>query len=494
LLPGGSAIQQGRYYKWFVFFAIGTGMFTSVADSGSTIVALPTIARHFNTDLPTTQWVVIAYALTISALLVPMGRISDILGRKRIYITGFSIFAFGALLSALSFSVTTLILSRVLMGVGAAMTQGLSMAIMISAFPTDERGKALGLQMSAVGTGAVAGPALGGVIVSAFGWRGIFFATTILGLISIIAVTLILRPDTRERGKSKSSFDWLGASLSTGLLVLFLLAMSNGPKLGWTSPYIIGSFAGALFLLGFFVWWELRTAMPMLDIRYFKHRTFSIGVITRFVTFMGMSSVRYLLPFYVQSILGFSPRFFGLIAIPAALCTIIVSPLSGRFSDRYGWKRFTVGGLFVAAIGLFLLATVSVGSSLLFLIGAWVLQRIGHGSFSAPNNASVLSVVDKEQFGVMASFLNMLRNAGNVTGTALATAIVTAVMVSRGLTPTLESASGGAEAQVAQAFTTGMRIAYIVPAVLICLGMMLYFFSRPQTNTISNPISGGSPK
>lgn len=300
-------------------------------------------------------------------------------------------------------------------------------------------------------------------------------------------MTLILRPDTRESGKSKSPFDWLGAFLSASLLVLFLLAMSNGPKVGWTSPYITGSFIVVLFLLGFFVWWELRTAMPMLDIRYFKYRNFSIGVIARFVTFMGMSSVRYLLPFYVQSILGFSPRFFGLIAIPAALCTIIVSPLAGRFSDRYGWKGFTLGGLFVAAIGLFLLATVSVGSSLLFLIGAWVLQRIGHGSFSAPNNASVLSVVDKEKFGVVASFLNMLRNAGNVAGTALSTAIVTAVMVSRGLPPTLDWASGSAETQVAQAFTAGMRIAYIVPAILICLGLLLYFFSQPQTKTISRP-------
>jgi len=463
------------------------GVFTSVADAGSTIVALPTIARHFGTDLPTTQWVIVAYALTISALLVPMGRISDILGRKRIYIVGFSIFTIGALLSALSFTVTILILSRVLMGVGTSMIQGPSMAIMLSAFPNNERGKALGLQMSAVGTGSVAGPALGGVIVSAFGWRGIFLATTILGLISIIAAALTLRSDTKQRRKSKSPFDWLGALLSAGLLVLFLLAMSNGPKIGWTSLYVIGSITGALLLLGFFVWWELRTAAPMLNVRYFKHRNFSIGVISRFVTFMGMSSVRYLLPFYVQSILGYSPRFFGLIAIPATLCTIIVSPLAGRLSDRYGWRRFTIGGLLVAAIGLFLLATVSIETSLLFLIGAWVLQRIGHGAFSAPNNASVLSVVDKEKFGVVASFLNMLRNAGNVTGTALATAIVTAVMVSRGLPPTLDSASGGAEAHVAQAFTAGMRIAYIIPAALICLGMLLYFFSKPQTKTISSP-------
>ncbi len=191
------ASQQGRCYKWLVFLAIGTGMFTSVSDAGATIVSLPTIARHFASDLPTTQWVVVAYALTISALLVPMGRTSDMLGRKRIYITGFSIFTVGGALAAISISVTTLILSRVLMGVGAAMSQGPSMAIIIAAFPASERGKALGLQMSAVGAGSVAGPALGGVIVSAFGWRGIFAAIAILALTSIVAATLILKPDQR---------------------------------------------------------------------------------------------------------------------------------------------------------------------------------------------------------------------------------------------------------------------------------------------------------
>jgi EmrB/QacA subfamily drug resistance transporter len=418
-----------------------------------------------------------------------MGRLSDILGRKRIYLTGFAIFAVGALLAALSLSFTTLILSRILMGVGAAMTQGSSMAIMVSAFPSNERGKALGLQMSAVGTGAVAGPALGGVIVSAFGWTGIFFATSILGLISVTAVTLTLQPDRKEKGQLRPPFDWLGALFSAGFLVLFLLSMTNGPKIGWNSPYVIGPFAGAVLLLGLFVWWELRAETPMLEMRYFKNNIFTIGVILRFVMFTGMSSVRYLLPFYFQSILGHSPRSFGLIAIPAALCTIVVSPLAGQLSDRYGRKKFTIWGLIVAAIGLLLLATVSVESSLLFVVGAWVVQRIGHGTFTAPNNASVLSVVEKEKFGVAASFLNMLRNAGNVTGTALATAIVTSVMVSRGLPPTLGSASGGAaaEAQVAEAFTTGMRIAYVVPVILIILGLLLHLFEKPQTKTTSIP-------
>ncbi|MBN1685203.1 MAG: DHA2 family efflux MFS transporter permease subunit [Spirochaetales bacterium] len=468
-----------------MFLAIGTGMFTSVADAGSTIVALPTIASQFGTDLPTTQWVVVAYLLTISALLVPIGRLSDILGRKRIYIAGFCIFAGGALLAAFSDSVTTLVLARVLMGIGAAMSQGPSMAIMISAFPPGERGKALGLQMSAVGTGAVAGPALGGLIVSSLGWRGIFFATSALGLISAAAAAFILRPDKREKGQPRAPFDWLGAFFSAGFLVLFLLGMSNGPKIGWASLYVIASCAGAALLLGFFLWWELRAAAPMLDIRYFKQRIFSVGVISRFVMFMGMSSVRYLMPFYFQSILGFSARSFGLIAIPAAVCTIIVSPLAGRLSDRYGWKRFAIGGLIVGAIGLFLLGTVSAESSFLLVVTAWVLQSIGHGAFSAPNNASVLSVVDRGKYGVMASFVNMVRNAGNVTGTALATAIVTSVMVSRGLPPTLEAASGRAEGQVAQVFTTGMSAAYIATAVLICLALALHLLKESRGKAIT---------
>ncbi len=266
--------------------------------------------------------------------------------------------------------------------------------------------------------------------------------------------------------------------------MLFLLAMSYGPKIGWTSPYIIGSFAIVLLLLALFVWWELRTAVPMLDVRYFKHRNFAIGVIARFVTFMGMSSAMYLLPFFVQSILGFSARFYGLIAIPASVCTIIVSPLSGRLSDRFGWKKFTVGGLLISAMGLFFLATLSIESPLMLLVFAWVLQRLGHGSFSAPNSVSVLQVVEREKFGVFASFLNMVRNAGNVVGTALATAIVTAAMVSGGLSPTLVSGTGRAEDRVAEAFISGMRIAYIAPASLIVLVVLLYLVLQPQAKRL----------
>ena len=159
------ALVQSPNYKWWVFGAVGLGTFTSVVDHGSLNVALPTIAEHFDTDLPTVQWVVAGYALTISALLLPMGRLSDIIGRKQVYLSGFVIFVIGAALAATSNHIMTLILSRVLQGCGAAMIQGTGMAITTSAFSREERGKALGSHLSVVGTGSIAGPALGGLLV-----------------------------------------------------------------------------------------------------------------------------------------------------------------------------------------------------------------------------------------------------------------------------------------------------------------------------------------
>ena len=175
-----------------MYSAIALGLFVSVADHGSIAVALPSIANEFRTDLPTVQWVMIAYALTISSLLLPMARLSDIVGRKRMYIVGFTIFLVSALLCMVAGNVVTLIASRVLMGLGASMTQATATAILLSAFHESERGKALGLQISAVGSGAVGGPAIGGFVVDAFGWRGVFMLTITLTVVAIVVAQVVL--------------------------------------------------------------------------------------------------------------------------------------------------------------------------------------------------------------------------------------------------------------------------------------------------------------
>ena len=234
-----SNITRSANYKWWAFLAIEIGTFTSVMDQGSVIVALPTIADHFETDLPTAQWVMVVYALTISALLLPMGRLSDLVGRKQVYISGFAVFVLGAVLAGLSTDVKILIAARLIQGVGSAMTQGTGLAIVTSAFPGSERGKVMGLYLSVVGMGSIAGSPLGGFLVDALSWRWVFYTTVGTATVATLAPLMILDGRRIAEDGLRSRFDWPGAALSTGTLLAFLMAMTNGPRVGWTSPYVV---------------------------------------------------------------------------------------------------------------------------------------------------------------------------------------------------------------------------------------------------------------
>ncbi len=477
-------ISRSRHYKWWVFLALAIGTFTSVADFGSLNVTLPTIAEHFGTDLPTTQWVMIGYSLAISALLLPMGRLSDIVGRKRIYILGFVIFVVGALLAGTSDGIITLILFKVLQGVGASMTQGTGMAMVLSAFPDNERGKAIGSFVTVVGSGNVAGPALGGLVTGTLGWQWVFYIGAILGLLAIISVWLLLdgrRFSRREDGPA--SFDWAGAALSTAALVTFLLVMTNTTRFGWAYPPVLGGIGLLVALVAIFIWWELRTKTPMIDLRLFQSRMVSLGVIAQFISFIGNSSVRFLLPFYMQAAQGYSPQQIGLIFVPSSIAMILTGPISGRLSDKFGWRPFTVGGLMLSVSGLLLLSTLTTESSVWVVAIGMILQTSGTGTFYPPNNASIMQQVEESRYGVMSGFINLVRNSANITGTAVATAIVTAVMVSMGFLPNLTAVAGSGDAAegLLSAFVSGLRVAYIIIAGLVLVGVVCSFV-RPRTS------------
>ena len=482
--------RSGRY-KWWVFLAIAIGTFSSVVEHGSVTVALPSIADHFHTDLPTTQWIVIGYALTISALLLPMGRLSDIVGRKRVYVTGLVVFVIGGVLAGSAGSVLVLILSKVLQGVGAAMTQGTSMAMIVETFSSEERGRALGLQMSVVGTGGVAGPAVGGFLVSGLGWEWVFYFNVLLASLAIVAALIVLDGRRASQDGGGPGFDWPGAAMSTAALVIFLLAMSNGHSAGWGSPLIVLSMLGFLALLGAFVWWELRAPAPMLDVRLFQRKLFSLGVTASFISFLGMSSVRFLMPFYLQSILGYNAGQVGLIIVPSAIAMIVTGPLSGRLSDRYGWRIFNVGGLALGASGLFLMTALDETSPLGLAMAGMILSSCGVGVFNAPNNSSILGAVEPSRYGVVAGFLNLIRNSANVTSIALTTAIVTATMASMGYLPTLAAVSDGGDAGVFEAFTSGMRVAFLTMGSLILVGIVISFMRGGRVpETLSRSLDG----
>ena len=454
------------------------GIFASVVDHGSVNVALPTIAEEFNTDLPTIQWVVIIYALTIAALLLPMGRLSDLVGRKKVYIIGMVVLGAGAVLSGLSPALEMMFPSRVLQGVGSAMTQGTGMAIITAAFPANEKGRAIGLFMTMVGVGAVAGPAIGGVVVDAFGWRGVFFLTLPLEVIGIAATAWVMRGWTEAQETIGTRFDWLGAALSTGVLVALMLAMTTGNKAGWLSPPIVVAFAVAAVMLAIFIWWEMRIDAPMMDLRLFKGRTFTFGVSAAFLTFLGSSAVLFMMPFYLQNVLGYSARTAGFVVVPGALCMAVFGAVSGVLSDRFGRRPFTVGGLASSAAGLFILSRVTEDSSLFMVVPALMLMNSGMGIFYSPNSSSVMATVGQIKYGVVSGFLNLVRNAANVTSIAVATIIVTTTMASQGFEPSLEAVREEVEG-VAPAFTLGLRYAFLTMMGIVLASMTLSALQPP---------------
>ena len=475
-----SRVRTSRSYKWWVFAAIAIGTFVSVVDSGSVLVALPEIEEHFHSDLPTVQWVVVGNALAISALILPMGRLGDIVGRKWVYIGGLAIFVAGSLLAGLSANLPWLITAKVFQGFGSAMIQGNGMATVISSFSGAERGKALGTHMSVVGSGAIAGPAIGGLLVASFGWQSVFFVNVPAGILTILITWLVLSP-ARESAEDPSAslrtgsgpagrFDWPGAALSAMALLVFLLVVGNGHRLGWTSPAVLAGAAATVALLAGFVWWELRTPSPMLELRLFRRKLVAIGAAAAWLSFMGMSSSRFMMPFYLQRVLEIGPRDVGLLLIPPALCMVLLGPVSGRLSDRFGWRALTVSGLALSmAASIAIAVNLTESSPVAFIVLMLMAQSAGMALFNSPNQSSLLSAVERSQYGVVSALTQLIRNSANVTSIAVATTVVVVTMGTYGVEPSLDAVSPA----VADAFVAGLRWAFILMAAMLLTGVAL---------------------
>ena len=466
-----SRLRTGPSFKWWVFTAIAIGTFVSVVDNGSVLVALPEIEKHFHSDLPTVQWVVVGNALAISALILPMGRLGDIVGRKWVYIGGLAIFVAGSLLAGLAVNLPWLITAKVFQGFGSAMIQGNGMATVISSFSGAERGKALGTHMSVVGSGAIAGPAIGGLLVASFGWQSVFIVNVPIGILTI-AITWLVLPSARESVDERSSgrFDWLGAGLSAMALLVFLLVVGNGHRLGWSSPPVLLGVAATVALLAGFVWWELRTSSPMLDLRIFKRKLVAIGAAAAWLSFMGMSSSRFMMPFYLQRVLEIGPRDVGLLLIPPALCMVMLGPVSGRLSDRFGWRVLTVSGLALSmAASIAIAVNLTESSPVAFIVLMLMVQSAGMALFNSPNQSSLLSAVERNQYGVVSALTQLIRNSANVTSIAVATTVVVVTMGAYGVEPSLDAVSPA----VADAFVAGLKWSFILMAAMLLTGVVL---------------------
>ena len=255
------------------------------------------------------------------------------------------------------------------------------------------------------------------------------------------------------------------------------MIMTNGHRAGWLSPAVITGFVVIGAAIATFIWWELRTEDPMLDLRLFKRRLVAFGVSAGWLSFMGSASMIFVMPFYLQNILGYSAREAGLMLIPGAATLAIMGSVSGRLSDRFGWRLLNMGGLSMSAAGLFSFGILlDEDTSLGLIIPLMILNSAGVGMFSSPNNSSILSAVPRSRYGVITALTQLMRNSANVTSIALATAVIVVTMASFGFEPRLDAVAETGGDEIAAAFVAGMHRAFFVMGGLVALGVVFSFF------------------
>lgn len=476
-------ISLSANYKWWVAAVFFLGLLVTVADFGEVSVAMPSISDHFGSNLATVQWLAIGNFLAISVFLLPMSRFADMVGRKKVLIVGFFLFSAGAALAGVAPNLETLISMRIVQGIALGMIQGNQMAILMSIFPSEERGKILGFQMTLVGVGLIVGPVVGGLLTGWFGWRSIFYFNFPMGILCLALIMVVVneqKVSSINDGKTGSRFDWIGAVISAVTLIAFLIGLSN--PFEWSITYRSVLLILSVVLAGGFVLWESKFSSPMLDMRLFANPLFTSSVAARIIIFLCVGPVIFLIPFYLQGVAGYTPGQAGLILMTNAIGLLVAGPIAGRLCDRYGWRIFTVGGSVCSALGLIILAGLREDTSLPVIVLGILLPSIGNGLFSAPSSTAILSVVPGSSYGIISALIQLLRNTSMVTGIAAATLITTMVMTNTGLDVNIRDITGDANSGTVTAFVSAIRTVFLAMAGLQILGAVLSLYKGKRVN------------
>ncbi|MDA8389017.1 MAG: MFS transporter, partial [Nitrospiraceae bacterium] len=342
------------------------------------------------------------------------GRLADMYGRSRLYNLGFVVFTIGSALCGMAPTMQFLIGARVLQAVGAGLLQANAIAIITAAMPATERGKAIGIQGATQAVAMSVGPFVGGMIISAIGWRYIFYLNVPIGLLGMCAALLILPGDKKK--EQKESVDYAGtAFFSTGLLFL-VLGFNRMVELGLHSPAIMLYFAGAAVLLTLFIITELKVRYPLVDLSMFRSFTFSAGNFTGMLSYYVLFAIMFLMPFYLERVVGYSVALTGTLLTPIPLAMALVAPMAGSVSDKRGPRLMTTTGMLLSALACFLLILLGRSSHIVLLVCILIMLGVGMGFFTPPNNSAIMGAAPKERLSVAGALLNMMRSLGLILG------------------------------------------------------------------------------
>ncbi|HVS29720.1 MAG TPA: MFS transporter [Solirubrobacteraceae bacterium] len=412
-------------YKWWALSCTSLGMLVATVNSGTLIIALPNLERSLHTTLLELVWVILAYMIASTVLVLTAGRLSDLFGRKRAYLAGFLVFALASFGAGFSADGTQLILWRVVQGIGGALLFANSAALVTDAFPKQQLGLAMGTNTMVAAIGLVIGPILGGVLVS-ISWHWVFWFNVPLALLGTLWGAFVLRelgkPD-RVRG-----FDLFGTTTFVVGLTGLVFGISRGGVSGWNDPLVIASVVLGLVLLPAFVAIERRGRAPMLDLAVFRSRLFSAASAAAFINGMSRFALLFVFVFYFQGAQGDDPITAGIKLTPMALGILVSSPLAGVWADRRGSRALAALGMLVSAAALAGMTTLAVRSPY-WQTALWLgLVGIGSGMFNSPNTSAMMGAVPAYRRGIAAGARTMLQNTGAVISIAFVLAIITAAV------------------------------------------------------------------
>ncbi|MEK5255684.1 MFS transporter [Paenibacillus sp. FSL F4-0125] len=451
--------------RWMILIVLNIFTFMSTLDGSIVNIALPELSKQLKLPMAQIEWVTTGYLMAICAAILFFGKLGDIVGKIRIFKIGTVVFVIGSMLCGFSLSLPALLASRVIQAVGASMTMANSQGIVTDIFPANERGKALGFIGTFVSLGSIAGPSLGGIMVSTLGWEYIFWVNIPIGVIAILLGWKVLPKDLT---RTKSTIDVPGSLLFAIFIISLFAGLLLGQQLGYGDSLIVTSLIVAVISFIAFLWTELRRKEPLLQLSLFKNPLFSLSILCGFLVFTANFCFNIIAPFYAQNMLNLSPFEAGFLLMLLPICMVVVAPISGALSDKIGSEFLTFAGLVVMVIAQFGLAELHEGSSVV-LVGVWIaMLGIGSGLFQSPNNSLVMSKVPRTQLGSAGSVNSLVRNVGMVVGITIATTILFHVMSSEAGYRVTGLVPGRPEL-----FISGMHVVFMTSASICFVAALL---------------------
>jgi len=425
---------------------------------GSAInIALPAIGKEFSATAVALSWVATSILLSAAVFLAPIGRLADIVGRKKIFNIGLIIFTISSLLCAFSPSIEILILWRVFQGMGGALIFGVAMAIITSVFPRETRGKALGIVVSAVYAGLTLGPFIGGYLTKNLGWESVFLFTVPLGLASLI-LSLIYFKKLEWADAKGEKFDWKGSVLYGISIVLLIYGFGQLPGLS-------GALYTTLGILGIilFVYFEKKQQFPVINIQLFqKNKLFAFSNYSALIIYGATFAIGFVLSLYLQYIKGLDPQQAGQILVVQPILMAIFSPVTGKLSDKINPGKLATAGMVIVSAGLFVLYFLDSDSSILFILSILFAFGIGYSLFSSPNSNAIMSSVEKKFYGIASGTVGTMRLIGQMSSMAVAMLIFSIFIGKEEINPCNYPE-----------FLSGIKTIFLIFAVLCFLGIFI---------------------